>query len=498
MRVSPFVALATAVISCVHGWAMPQFFDGYMQVATDTTPIQMRIAYAGDDAMVVSWNTKDKLRRPTVSWGSNKRLRNKASSDVSITYPTSLTHNNHVLIKGLKPNTKYYWLPQFSTAKEPYSFTTARRSGDVTPFTVAHLVDMGTFGALGLSSYEPNDTSPLAVNEQTTIQSISKELSSFDFAWHPGDIAYADYWLKEEIAGYLPNTTIADGYQVYEKILNAFFDEMVNITSYKPYMVGPGNHEANCDNGGYKQYDSSICVPGQTNFTGYKNHWRMPQTGTGVENFWYSFDHGMTHFVQIDTETDLGHGLTGPDEDFPAGPFGLLNAQIDWLKEDLASVDRKKTPWIVVSGHRPFYLSADGTCDNCSAVFEPIFHEYGVDLYLSGHAHLYERMAPMYKNKTDPNELNNPKFTWYITNGAAGHYDGLDTFNDVLMPYSRYAEDSFYSWGKLIFHNCTHLTYQAISSNNSAVYDEATLYKHRECPKPYAGGYGGSGWGHWW
>jgi hypothetical protein len=48
-------------------------------------------------------------------------------------------------------------------------------------------------------------------------------------------------------------------------------------------------------------------MPGQTNFTGYRNHFRMPSAESGgVENFWYSFDFGMTHYVQFDTETDLG------------------------------------------------------------------------------------------------------------------------------------------------------------------------------------------------
>jgi len=71
--------------------------------------------------------------------------------------------------------------------------------------------------------------------------------------------------------------------------------------------VGPGNHEANCDNGGTGAYTASICMPGQTNFTGYRNHFRMPSSESGgVENFWYSFDFGMTHYVQFDTETDLG------------------------------------------------------------------------------------------------------------------------------------------------------------------------------------------------
>jgi hypothetical protein len=71
-------------------------------------------------------------------------------------------------------------------------------------------------------------------------------------------------------------------------------------------VVGPGNHESNCDNG-QAGFGTSICMPGQTNFTGYRNHFRMPSFESGgLENFWYSFDFGMTHFVQFDTETDLG------------------------------------------------------------------------------------------------------------------------------------------------------------------------------------------------
>lgn len=50
-------------------------------------------------------------------------------------------------------------------------------------------------------------------------------------------------------------------------------------------------------------------------------------------NFWYSYDDGMVHVVFIDTETDLGGNLTGPDEiggsemEF-SGPFGRANEQI--------------------------------------------------------------------------------------------------------------------------------------------------------------------------
>lgn len=114
-------------------------------------------------------------------------------------------------------------------------------------------------------------------------------------------------------------------------------------------------------------------------------------------------------------------------------------------------------------------------------MFEPLFLKYGVDLVLSGHTHFYERNAPIRVFDADPNGLNNPSAPWYITNGAAGHYDGLDSYVSPLQPYSQFAQDSAYGWSKLMFHNCTHLTHQFISSSNGTVLDTATLFKKRQC-----------------
>ena len=55
-----------------------------------------------------------------------------------------------------------------------------------------------------------------------------------------GDIAYADYWLKEEVQGFLPNTSVADGFHVYESLLNQFYDEMIPLTSQQPDAIHGG------------------------------------------------------------------------------------------------------------------------------------------------------------------------------------------------------------------------------------------------------------------
>ena len=136
-----------------------------------------------------------------------------------------------------------------------------------------------------------------------------------------------------------------------------------------------------------------------------------------------------------------------------------------------------------VAGHRPWFISAGpgDICTECQDAFATIFQDYSVDLVLTGHFHVYERNAPILNGAADPNELNNPSGPWYISNGAAGHYDGLDPLVTPLMDYSRYAQDSAYGWSRLIFHNCTHFTQEFVASANGSVLDTATLYKDRKC-----------------
>lgn len=420
-------------------------------------PIQQRLAYAGPNGMTVSWNTYAKLSKPTVHYGTSPfKLDKVATSSESITYQTSNTYNNHVELKGLKPATKYWYTVSntdcYNCSQIPaYTFTTARPAGDKSAFTMAVTVDMGLMGSKdGLSDTVGNGAaSPLGPNDTDTVQSLLLDIDTYEFILHPGDIAYADYWLKEEIQKYIPGyqamdqaKLFAEGAKVYERLNEEFMDQLTPITSIRPYMVGPGNHDSNCDNFGTKDkannisYTDAPCYPGQQNFTGYINHWRMPSGPSGgLGNFWWSMDYGLVHFVQFSTETDFGNGQLGPDViggdegSHATRDFGKKNQQIDFLKKDLANVDRSKTPWIIVAGHRPFYgEGGSDTCTQCRDVFEGIFDKYGVDLVLAGHVHNYERLMPLSNNGTiDKKGLNNPSAPWYIVNGAAGHYGKIDS-----------------------------------------------------------------------
>lgn len=279
-----------------------------------------RVAYHGCDGMAVSWSTPKQVKKPKVKYGTNPdKLNHSAQSSVSTTYPTSSMYANHVVLSGLKPDTTYYYQVAEGKDQKPMSFKTCKAAGDMTPYSMGVVVDLGTMGPLGLSTtVGKGAANPLAPGEVNTINRLIDQLDDFEFIAHPGDIAYADYWFKEEYQGYI-NGTVADVATKYEAINEAFYDEMTPVSSTKAYMMGVGNHENNCINGkfssilfsnstseiyqsnltagGYKTQNESICPVGLTNFTGYKNHWNMPSAVSGGNgNFWYSFEYGMVSF----------------------------------------------------------------------------------------------------------------------------------------------------------------------------------------------------------
>jgi len=180
-------------LSVIQGIAAVALLIGTSEAATNATiNSQVRLAYAGDTGMFVSWNTFVKLDNPTVQYGLNpKSMNQSASSNVSITYPTSLTYNNHVKITGLTPDTTYYYVPvgllKDNTTTLPYTFRTSRPAGDGTPYSVAVVVDLGTMGSQGLTTSAGKGVSSnniLAKGENNTIQSLASALDSFEFLWH--------------------------------------------------------------------------------------------------------------------------------------------------------------------------------------------------------------------------------------------------------------------------------------------------------------------------
>ncbi|KAI5476675.1 Metallo-dependent phosphatase-like protein [Pseudohyphozyma bogoriensis] len=459
-----------------------------------STPYAIRLGFNGATGMNVGWSTYEQLEAPTVYFGTHPHtLQRSASSASSVTYPTSRMWANTVSLTGLLPATTYYYKIT-STNSTIGSFTTAREPGDYTPYSVMAAIDMGIFGIDGLSTRTTGYTgkaisSPLQIGEHTTIQRLVEMQDEYEFVLHPGDFAYADAWSKELKANYINGTT-ADGVQIYEGLTEQFFDQLGAVSSIKPYMVTAGNHEANCDN----SKDESTCVVGQTKFTGFINRFSevMPSSIdasatskralTGMRavqqkarrqaaaqaaslsfpGFWYA---------PLAGPEDVG-GSSGATD----GPLKAAGQQLAWLEADFASINRTATPWVVAAGHRPWYVDS-GACTVCQEQFEDIFIANNVDLVVNGHVHNMQRVAPIAKGVLDPNGYNNPSAPMYIVNGAAGHWEGLDSLASTRPSYIDFAEDTVYGFNKLTFVDKHNLIVEFIENINGTVIDSVVLYK---------------------
>ncbi|PYH43464.1 purple acid phosphatase family protein [Aspergillus saccharolyticus JOP 1030-1] len=505
---------------------------------------------------------------PSVIWGKSPHQLNKVARGYTHTYDRTPScseikiitqcseYFHEVSLENLEPGTTYYYqIPAANgtTTSEVLSFKTAREAGDKGSFSVAVLNDMGYTNAHGTHKQLIK-----AANEGTA------------FAWHGGDISYADDWyegilpcesswdvcyngtstelpgdlpLPEEYkkplpAGEIPNQGGPQGGDVsviYESNWDLWQQWLSNVTVKIPYMVMPGNHEAACaefDGPGnvltaYLNDDIAngtaakdelnyySCPPSQRNFTAYQHRFRMPGEETGgVGNFWYSFDYGLAHFVSIDGETDFANSPEWPfaedvtgNETLPtaeetfltdSGPFGAVDgsykntknyAQYKWLQQDLAQVDRSKTPWVFVMSHRPMYSSAYSSYQlHVREAFEGLLLKYGVDAYFSGHIHWYERLYPLGANQTIDTAsvlnnntyiANNGKSITHIINGMAGNIESHSEFSEGqgLTNITAVLDTVHYGFSKLTVESETEVKWQFIRGDDGSVGDEVTLLK---------------------
>lgn len=87
-----------------------------------------------------------------------------------------------------------------------------------------------------------------------------------------------------------------------------------------------------------------------TNFSAYKaRFYGFKETQVLSKSpslLYYSFDDDLVHFTVIDTETYF----------YCNGTATLCKEQqaeqLAWIEADLAAVDRSRTPWIIVLGHK--------------------------------------------------------------------------------------------------------------------------------------------------
>ncbi len=247
--------------------------------------------------------------------------------------------------------------------------------------------------------------------------------------------------------------------------------EMTSIFSTTiPLMVGMGNHEYDHTGGGEGKDPSGV-----KSSSGYMPEWGnfgddsggecgvptskrfiAPANGNGI--FWYSWDYGLVHTIMLSSEHDLSPG----------------SDQYTWLAQNLASVDRSLTPWVIVESHRPLYMNLYSPDDlkvgfHTRMHIENLLKDHAVDLFLAGHYHSYFRSCPgLYGNK-----CNNGGLT-HITVGTAGAALEMDRAlrRSWVANYSR-----DWGYGRITVANATALYFEFVSDADGITHDSTWIYR---------------------
>lgn len=180
---------------------------------------------------------------------------------------------------------------------------------------------------------------------------------------------------------------VTDGW-ILPQYANEFFEPAAELMRTTPLYVSIGNHE-----------DQSAFYFGSFSFPGGNIH--------------YSFTYGNTFFIGFDSNR----------------PYGPLMPQYKWLKKQLESAAAQEAEFIVVYCHHPPYCEGWDTYQGniyMRYTIQPLFENYGVDVWFAGHTHDYER-----------GHLNG--MTYYVTGGGGA---GLDhqarDFEHIVVYESRH------------------------------------------------------------
>jgi hypothetical protein len=403
--------------------------------------------------MTISWSTSTAYTADEgpmfVKYGLTADNLNLIAHGNSVKYMESVHH--HVTTASLNVGATYYYVAGVASALSPVATFKA-------PPSPYGKIQVAVYGDMGID------------NSNATMELLEKRRvgGAYDLFLHIGDIAYGD-----------DKGLRMGANKYYEPTYDQFMTSVEEFAGPTPYMVGPGNHDVTCHD-----ITDFGCQDGLRNFQALNGRFKMPsEESGGAKNMWYSFDFGPVHFISISTETDYPGAATTPDTWFFGGAGGGFGDQVAWLKADLAkaNANRAQRPWIIATGHRPMYdkTVADWpllTQEHLRTAFEDIFIDGGVDLYIAGHIHAYERNYPLIHGEANPNGIT------HITAGAPGNQEKIDPRGLLVHKYTAYCNYQTYGWGELVVHNATHLDWNYYRSTDGGLDDTVTIVNRSEKP----------------
>ena len=276
---------------------------------------------------------------------------------------------------------------------------------------VAIYADMGVFVKEGAFTPPVQSLpSPARHHVGNLVDDLKRGL--IDFAVHAGDHAY-----EFEVNGGARGDGYMDSYQPF--------------LAHAPWAPGWGNHE-------YLEGDRGQRLESITK--GVIAERKSASGPVAADRMFYSVEVGLLHLLHLDLSPywcrfDGCAGVdtcgfpdqwvknsssSDPDERYDFA--GYRAAIISATRQDLAAVNRSRTPWVIVAAHYPMYETySDGHVKNVArrrakrdggargagraavpgeaplpskaqaiADFEPLLAEFAVDIFFAGHDHNYE------------------------------------------------------------------------------------------------------------
>jgi hypothetical protein len=316
-------------------------------------PEQINVQIAGPDAVVVQWITHEAaapadppvVRLGTASGALNSTV--EGATHVHTTAGGRAYYMHFVRLTQLAPRARYFYAVQSGAAgasgSAQFSFRAPYAKGETR---------IALYGDMGVYSW----------NNMANLKSDTVDRADFDLIIHAGDHCYNEGDMDE---------VRADGY------MQAFEQTIANV----PWMPIVGNHEYYVSAELHRYLDSTfekwgpidVAGDGEAAYGGVGggatsatsalgaflsagNHHAAGTTvsnksGSVVSNSsrYFSADFGLVHLVALSL-----NGYNGVDN----CTAECNAAQIEWLKRDLAAVDRAVTPWVVAMSHFPLYNRA--------------------------------------------------------------------------------------------------------------------------------------------
>lgn len=326
-------------------------------------------------------NEEDKVRLPTFAYGKD--------SSTSMTFTWSTTHYTNTYLHLVEDgeeftdeNIKSYKgsLEKSKVANDD-SYIHRVIVNDLTPDTKylykigdpsLHMSEVGSFKTSSNTNRnisfmhisDTQGTTEADYNSFNTLLNVSTSNFNYDFISLTGDV------VNNSWAGHTP---------IMEQWEWALTDQFDILKDY-PLMTVSGNHDA-------AGYDFS------SRFT-FESEEQSLESG-----IYYSYTYEGVYFLGLNTNDSLD---TEPGS-------GLSEEQMDFIRNDLEL--HKDAPWKIVMLHKGLFDGGshssniaegkDYDIEHFRNELAPLFNEYGVDLVLQGHDHLYSKSYPI---KSEVNE----------------------------------------------------------------------------------------------